>query len=586
MDGDLPKVLTPTRIRERAARLWRRPAILIGAGGTLAVVLILGLWTALGPSRAPSVTAGETARAVRDRLVVTIVESGEIDAKRSTDVRCEVEGQNPIVWIIEEGTVVKPGDKLVELDSADLRERLRSQEMAYKTAQAASEKSDKQYLITESTRESLMAAAGLDVKFTLQDLRRYLGKDLADRLITQEGKMAFDALIREDTLGGAALQEKRKLESDIDLAQEELSRATGKAEWTRTLKEKGYVTGSELQADELALKRQQVLLGQAKTALDLFLQYEFPKTAEKSYTDWLEAQREYDRVDTRTRSEVGSARADRDNKREALSLEENRLKKGRDQVEKTVIRAPQPGMVVYDTGGGRWGQNPTLEPGVTVRHQQTLIKLPDMSEMSVKAKLHESVVKQAGEGAPAYVTIDALPKERLSGKVTKVAVMPDRSNSWLNPGLKTYLTEITLDSTPPGLKPGMSAQVEILVDSRDRALQVPVSAVFVDKGFQVVYIRTSSGCETRRVEVGLSNDRAVEIVKGLEEGEEVFLYKPAGAEELQVSEEETKAREALERKMMDHPKPAGGGSADEPSAANSPLGAEPARRQPKGGGPS
>jgi len=585
MDGNLPKTPASSGIPERAARLVRRPAILIGAGGTLAVVLVLGLWTALGPSRAPIVTAGETARAVRDRLVVTIVESGEIDAKRSTDVRCEVEGQNPIVWIIEEGTVVKPGDKLVELDSADLRERLRSQEMAYKTAQAVSEKSDKQYLITESTRESLLSAAGLNVKFTLQDLRRYLGKDLADRLIAQEGKMAFDALIREDALGGAALQQKRKLESDIDLAQEELSRATSKAEWTRTLKEKGYVTGSELQADELALKRQQVLLEQAKTALDLFLQYEFPKTAEKSYTDWLEAKREYDRVDTRTRSEVGSARADRDNKREALLLEENRLKKGQDQVEKTVIRAPRPGMVVYDTGG-RWGQNPTLEPGVTVRHQQILIKLPDLSEISVKAKLHESVVKQAGEGAPAYVTIDALPKERLTGKVTKVAVMPDRSNSWLNPGLKTYLTEITLNSTPPGLKPGMSAQVEIFVDSRDRALQVPVSAVSVDQGFQVVYLKTPSGYETRRVVVGLSNDRAVEILKGLEEGEEVFLYKPAGAEALQVSEEETKAREAIERKMTDPPKPAEGDSAGNPSAANAPLGADPPRRRPKDGEPS
>ncbi|MCX5653120.1 MAG: hypothetical protein NTY65_00495, partial [Planctomycetota bacterium] len=163
-------------------------------------------------------------------------------------------------------------------------------------------------------------------------------------------------------------------------------------------------------------------------------------------------------------------------------------------------------------------------------------------------KLHESVVKQAVDAAPAYITIDALPKDRLTGKVTKIAIMPDRSQWWLNPGLKTYLTEMTLDQTPEGLKPGMSAQVEVLVDTRNDVLQVPVSAVFVDQGFQVLYVKTPTGVETRRIEVGLSNERMVEIVKGLTEGEEVYLFKPPGAEELKVSDEEKKANEEADWK--------------------------------------
>jgi multidrug efflux pump subunit AcrA (membrane-fusion protein) len=215
---------------------------------------------------------------------------------------------------------------------------------------------------------------------------------------------------------------------------------------------------------------------------------------------------------------------------------------------KCTITAPQPGMVVYDTSGGRMDRVIAIEPGASVRHQQNLIKLPDMSEMIVKVKLHESVIKQAAGDAPAYMTIDAFPKERLTGKVTKIAVMPDRSQWWLNPGLKTYVTEITLDRTPEGLKPGMSAQVEILVDTRQDVLQVPVSAVFVDQGFQVAYVKTPAGVETRRVDVGLSNDRMVEIAKGLSEGDEVYLFKPPGAEELKISEEEKKAREQADWK--------------------------------------
>ena len=580
MAGSLP-IASPSAAATKQARpMLRRLIFGAGAGAVLALIAGIGLWRMMADSSPAPAAAGETARAIRDRLVVTITENGEIDAKRSTNVACQVESlSSTIVWVIEEGTHVKQGDKLIELDSADLQERLRTQDMVYKTAKAVFEKAEKTFLITQSQRESLLSVAVLTVKFGLMDFRKYLGGDLADRVVAQEGKAAFDSLMKDPALGGAALQQMRKLTSAISLTDEELSRAANKVEWTRTLKEKGYVTGSELQADELAWKRNQVLLDEAKTALDLFQVYEFPKAAEKAYTDWLEAKREYDRVDARTASELASAGATRDNNKDALALEETRLQKIKDQLAKCTIIAPQPGMVVYDTSGGRYDRVVVIEPGATIRHQQNLIKLPDMSEMIVKVKLHESVVKQAVGEAPAYITIDALPKDRLTGKVTKIAVMPDRSQWWLNPGLKTYVTEITLDQTPAGLKPGMSAQVEVLVDTRNDVLQVPVSAVFVDQGFQVLYVKTPTGVETRRIEVGLSNDRMVEIAKGLTEGEEVYLFKPPGAEELKVSEEEKKALQEADWKKASE-----NAARIKPAAVESPDGPPNGKGRPGGKG--
>ena len=546
MGGSLP--MTAAKRAEAPARPSGKRWLVLAAVGGLGVLAVagLGLWVVLGGADPQAAGAGETSRAVRDRLAVTITESGEIEAKRSVDVRCEVEGNSTIVWVIEEGSVVEEGDKLVELDSADLEEHVQTQEMTHNTARAAFEKADKAYIIQKSTRESLLSVAALDVKFSLIDLRKYLGTKLADHVIAMEGKVAFAKLVDNSDLGGDALQQKRKLQSDIDLANERLKRAASKVEWTRKLEKLGYVTGSELEADELAAKTCQVELDQARTALDLFLKYEFPKLAEKCYTDWLEFKHEYDRVDARSQSELDSDKADLDNRRKALALEEKRLRKRRDQLEKTTIRAPQPGMVVFETERSRWSQAPPMEVGSTVRHRMVLIKLPDMSEMNVKVRLHESVVKQASEGAPVFVTIDAFPKERLTGAVTKIGIMPDRQHWWMNPGLKTYSTEITLDSTPQGLKPGMSAQVEILVDTRDDILQVSISAVYVDKGFQVVYVKTPTGVEVRRVEVGLSSDQAVEITSGLAEGEEVYLYKPDGAPELEISDEEIQAMQAKE----------------------------------------
>ncbi len=568
MDGSLPTTAgsAPPASAETARSTSRWGVRLaVAAGAAVALAAGIAVWAARDKGPTESATSAKVAPAVREPLVVSITESGEVDAKRSTVVRCEVEGNSTIVWVIEEGTLAKEGDELVRLDSADLEERLRSQEMVQKTAEAAFEKADKAHLIAKSNRESLLAEAGLAVKFALLDLRKYLGANLADAVVQDGADTDFDALVGDKRLGGEGLQQKRKLESDIDLADEELKRANSTVEWTRKLESRGYVTRTELEADELAAQRKEVALEQAKTALDLFLRYEFPKMAEQYYTDWLEAGREYERVDARTQSELDSAKTDLDNKQEALRLEETRLEKVREQLAAATITAPQPGMVVYDTGRGRrWGSDEPLEAGSTVRHQQSLIKLPDLSEMNVEVRLHESVVKQVSEGDRALVRIEALPEQRLTGKVTKIAVMPDRTNWWLNPGLKTYTTEVTLDETPEGLKPGMSAQVEILIDRRDEVLQVPISAVHVEKGFQVVYVASADGIETRRVTIGLSNQQRVEILDGLEAGERVYLYRPTGAPALDVPAGAEPPQGTAPDDWAASPGPAGERDADRP----------------------
>ena len=510
----------------RARLLW-----IAGSGAALAVLVGLSVWAVGSGSSATGPGSGETTRAARDRFIVTIVESGEVDAKESKDIKCEIEGTSTILWIIEEGTLVEEGQKLVELDPTNVQDQLTNQLSVWRSAKAAYEQAEQQYEIQKSTNESLLSQAALKVKFAALDLKKYLGAAVADRLAEDGESADFATLAKDEALGGEALQRNRQLDSDIVLAAQELEQAAGKVEWTQRLNEKGYVTGSELKADKLAHQRTQVALEQARTALELFLAYEFPKMAEQAYTDWLEAKREYERVQARAASELESAQSNRDAKKDAFEQEDRLLAKAREQVEKAVIRASQPGMVVYYTGSGR-REEVMIEAGANVRYQQTLIKLPNLAEMIVEAKLHESVVKQVAEGAPAFATIDAYPERRLTGRVTKVAVMPDRTAWWMPAGSRSYATQITLDEAPKALKPGMSAQVEILVDDRPDVLQVPVSSVYVDKGYQVVYVKTARGLEVRRVDLGLSNDRNVEILAGLEAGETVYLYKPTGAPEL------------------------------------------------------
>ncbi len=557
--------------RSRPARALVTVLVAAGAIAGVAALAAVGAGSGWfgGNDRAEAPEAGETATAARGRFIVTITESGEVEAKRSTDVKCEVEGQSTVIWLIEEGSVVEAGDKLMELDAADLEESHTARRMAYDSAKAALERARQAFEIQKSTNESSLSDAALTIKFALLDLRKYLGAALADTLVAAEGQADFDTLVRDPALGGEALQQKRTLASDIDLAAEELQRAESQADWTRKLEAKGYVTGSELEADELAVKRKRVEKEQAETALELFLAYEFPKQAEQLFTDWREAKREFARVEARAASELASAKADLDGKQAAFDLEAGRLQKVEQQLANVILRAPQPGMVVYAREGRRWGQDDELQLGSSVRHQQTLFQIPDLSEMQVNAKLHESVVKQVDPGARAFVVVDARPDERLTGTVTKIAVMPDRTHWWLNPGVKTYTTEVTLDQTPEGMKPGMSAQVEILVADRPDVLQVPVSAVHVDKGYQVVYEKTLAGPAVRPVETGLSNDRTIEVLSGLKPGAVVYLYKPDGAPELDVDPdaEAEAARAALGEVRTE--------------AAETPAREEPERKRPE-----
>jgi len=156
-------------------------------------------------------------------------------------------------------------------------------------------------------------------------------------------------------------------------------------------------------------------------------------------------------------------------------------------------------------------------------------------------------------GLPARVKVDAFPKRQFTGKVIKVAMMPASDSSWLNPDLKEYETVVDIIGDKTGLKPGMSAQVEIDVKTIKNVLQVPVQAITARKGKTIVYVVGPDGTEEPRVvEVGESNDTMVEIRSGLREGERILLEAP---QIVLAKEEEEKPEESEEEEETVPPPP-------------------------------
>lgn len=335
-----------------------------------------------------------------------------------------------------------------------------------------------------------------------------------------------------DVLGdGEAKQKLRKFEDDLQVARKELEQATATLEGTRRLFDKGFVTRTDLQRDEIAYENSRLKVQTAETARDLFLKYEFIKSGEEFLSKYLEAERELNRARKAAVSKLAQAEARLQSAKAQYHVQLRRRQELQEQLDKCVIRATRPGLVIY--GGGRddmifYGQEQIRE-GATVRERQTLITIPDLSRMVARVNIHESYIKKIQRGQKARITIDAFPDQVLTGEVTKVGVLPDSQNRFMNPDMKVYRTEVTIDGTHAWLKPGMSAKVEILVDKLADVLYVPLQAVVPSDGKQVCYVVNGRRPEKRPVEVGQFNDEFIEIKAGLQEGERVLLHPPETA---------------------------------------------------------
>ena len=372
------------------------------------------------------------------------------------------------------------------------------------------------------------------------------------------GLIDFTKYANIEALGdGEAKQKLRKFEDDLQGAQKDLGQAKATFEGTQRLFDKQFVAKNELVKDQLALDSAELKVQTAETASALFLKYDFSKTAEKSLTDYTEAVRELDKARRVAISKLAQAQAKLKSAQGQYEVQTRQRKDSKEQLEKCMIRAQKSGLVVYGgSGENYYGNQEPIREGATVRERQAIITIPDMTRMSVSVKIHESYIKKIKKGQKARITVDAFPDTVLTGEITKVGVLPDSQNRWMNPDLKVYNTTIAIDGTYDWVKPGMSAKVEVLVNKLNDVVYVPVQAVTPNDGKQICYVAGTFKPEQREVEVGDFNDEFIEIKKGLKEGERVLLRSPDGVEN-NHSENDAKPKEAKPDKMEPPAAPTG-----------------------------
>jgi multidrug efflux pump subunit AcrA (membrane-fusion protein) len=222
-------------------------------------------------------------------------------------------------------------------------------------------------------------------------------------------------------------------------------------------------------------------------------------------------------------------------------MDEGRRDLAKKELEQCVIKAERSGLVIYPSTA-EWKNTPDIAKGVNVRKDQTLLLMPDLSKMQVKVGIHESIVDRIKPGMPAKVT---LPDKTLGGKVSSVASVT-RPAGWWTGNVVKYDTIIELPSVP-GLKPGMSAEVEVVMARHKDVLTIPVAAVVQTAEGDFCWVKTADGAKRRSLGLGDNNEQFLVVKAGLKEGDEVVLNPLAFVDEAQTEVlkplERTKRRE-------------------------------------------
>jgi RND family efflux transporter MFP subunit len=517
------------------------------AAGTLLAMVVLAMVLALNKPAAPvSEKTLSTFNARRDNLTVTVTESGSIKARKSIDLKSEVEGRATIINIVPEGSYVTQedvnnGKVLVELDSGDLKEQLTQRQIDFTTADASYAQAKEAYDIQVKQNESDITAAELKVKFALMDFQKYLGDMLANRVIetidkNDDPNKDITNLIDSDKIlqdandsNGQGSQDIDNWKDKIKLASANLANAKYKLEGTQELFDANYVAKIELDRDALERDSYEIQEKQAIVSLNLYKLYEFPKQVQKLLSDYYESKRNLERTYAKARSQLAQAKAQLESAKARLDLQSDRLDKSKKQFAACTMKAPAPGLVVYGSSTepmNRFRGTGLIAPGETVFQRQTIITLPDISSMMAEVTVHESSVDKVKPGQKTTIVMDAFPDQTFTGEVIKVANLPDQQRNWLSPDVKAYATQVSIEGTHNFLKPGMSARVKILVDDISDALVVPIQVVANRGGKKICFVTNGGKTLEREVKTGLFNDTYVQILDGLKEGENVLLNPP------------------------------------------------------------
>ena len=368
----------PKTSRLPQARRGRRAfAFILPAAAT---VLTVGLVSAyMFWFRGPQVRADLVTTPVGYKdLQFKIVERGTLEAKDNHNIKCEVKSGNrgaaKIKWVIDNGTYVKPGDLLMDIDDSFLQDQATDQKITRDDAEAKKITAEQDY----PTKVSALEVA-------IKNLDKWINGEFPQTLHQYEG--------------------------DIYNAEANVLQQEDRAAWAKRMVKKGYQTASQAEAEQANLMSYRLNLQQKNET----------KAVLTTFTDPVNRQQFQKAIDD-AKNAKATAEGTLKSTTAIFAQQEAKYKDLLDQIRQCKIHAQYEGIVVYyvpeQTRGGMGQNQSIIAQGEPAGYGQTLMSIPDLSHMLVNVRIHEAFINH-DEGGPAGVTgrvdADAVPGKTLKG---------------------------------------------------------------------------------------------------------------------------------------------------------------------------
>ena len=506
----------------------------------------------------------------RGSFPITVLARGELDAIENHNLRFEGAGKLGlrIEQIVPDKTELKAGDPVVSFASEaylDLIVELEAKIHDHKVLREdVLETREETYEIQSLNLEQSLDDAILNIELFLDT--QAVARDESLSKLTQASnafEVAKDALNKYRNLDYRSLSREKQTAIEnqeqlyyentelLDVANQELSQARLKDESTREKAER-QVSVAENKAESALANWEN-----ARKAMRQFRRYDHPQTlrrlkiaAEKTELDFKRAlvKAENDNVQGERRyrklirdKEAIEDRIEKLNEKYPEDIEKlqldyevqlerltTRLEQTRSDYEQLILRAPVDGLVTLGNPNRRRGTAPKeLVIGTSVAPKEIVARIPDLSKFLVRTEIPEIYRSRIEPGQTALLKNAALPDLDMRGQVETIDSMSTRVVSWDKGSPRVYSTTISTDSSDPDLVPGMTVEVEILVETVEDVLFVPVEAVYNREGVSYCMIKDGFSELEVEVETGRASNSLVEIVSGLDSGDEVLLHSSA-----------------------------------------------------------
>ncbi|MGC6424308.1 MAG: HlyD family efflux transporter periplasmic adaptor subunit [Lentimonas sp.] len=537
------------------------------------VGMVLGLWILFGLTRCGNSSGSEDGEQLdryheveRGDFNITVLSKGELDAIENYELRFEGVGKKGlrIEQIVKDKSKVTKGDVVASFADEEYVEEITLLEESIQDTQADYEErlTFETDLFENNIRDLREALDDAELNISLFLGNQSVERDKSITTLAQASnkyETAKEALNKYQNLQYRTESKQKQAEidqkeqeyydavDDLDKATQELSEARLKDDSTREKAERA-VTLAEKKVNNLFAAWET-----ARKADRQFRRYDHPQTLRrltiaaeiseldlkrlliKAESDKVQADRRYRRL-LREKSNIVEKIEQREKKfADDLERIENdyetnmgrlneRLVEFRSDLEGLILRAPVDGIVTLGAPPRRGREPKELAVGIDVKPKEIVARIPDLSQFRVRCDIPEIYRSRIEQEQPAILKNAALPELEMKGVVESIATMSQRVYHWDSRSPRVYETNISTNSSDPRLVPGMTVEVEILVDAVKGVLFLPVEAVYNNEGESYCKVKTGFSTEERLIETGRSSYSHVEVVSGLEEGDVVLLF--------------------------------------------------------------